>query len=363
MLAQLAAAAAHAADLPSDGMTFDDAPATDSTMASLVKRAKKKRCGECVGCTREEDCNECKYCLDKPKLGGNNTLRRQCIRRVCLNKNFGFGCDDTEVSAFTQECLEAAIAHGEATTSRDAALAKRSQGTRETPSISGLPPPPAGKRAYTKSTPGRPTHTPYQKAVMARYYEFNKMPDTQEREALGRALGLTPRAVQVWFQNRRQRLKEAKEARDLPSQPSPAAALSSAPALTASAPAPAPVAAPAAVPHAGMPAATLVAIAAGGGTAQPAAPSPTPADKALAAALAAAPMRVAPEPCAPRADIVNGAAPALHQLPAEPSAALATTLPPAALPPAMPTPARATRRGARRPPPSQSSSFQVVSWT
>ena len=94
----------------------------------------------------------------------------------------------------------------------EAARIKGGPGAREPPSTDGLPPHPTGKRTYTKSAPGRPTHTTYQKAVMARFYELNKMPDAAEREALGKALGLTPRAVQVWFQNRRQRQKEAKEA-------------------------------------------------------------------------------------------------------------------------------------------------------
>ena len=42
---------------------------------------------------------------------------------------------------------------------------------------------------------------------MARYYEYNKLPDAKERAALGQAVGLSARAVQVWFQNRRQRQK------------------------------------------------------------------------------------------------------------------------------------------------------------
>ena len=186
---------------------------------------KKKRCGECPGCMMEEDCNVCKYCLDKPKLGGSNTLRRQCVQRVCANKEGGL---DEEVSAYTQECLSQAIAHGKAIAASpdegeseeteaiidaaEAARVKGGPGAREPPSTDGLPPHPTGKRTYTKSAPGRPTHTTYQKAVMARFYELNKMPDAAEREALGKALGLTPRAVQVWFQNRRQRQKEAKEA-------------------------------------------------------------------------------------------------------------------------------------------------------
>ena len=52
---------------------------------NAAKRVKKTRCGECAGCLTRVDCNECKYCLDKPKLGGNNTLRRMCARRVCNN--------------------------------------------------------------------------------------------------------------------------------------------------------------------------------------------------------------------------------------------------------------------------------------
>jgi len=73
----------------------------------------------------------------------------------------------------------------------------------------GLAPP--AKRVYTKRQPGRPTHTPEQKAVMARFFDFNPLPSAKEREELAKAIGLTPRAVQVWFQNRRQRHKEARE--------------------------------------------------------------------------------------------------------------------------------------------------------
>ena len=42
-------------------------------------------------------------------------------------------------------------------------------------------------------------------------YEYNKLPDAKERAALGQAIGLSARAVQVWFQNRRQRQKPSTE--------------------------------------------------------------------------------------------------------------------------------------------------------
>ena len=44
---------------------------------------------------------------------------------------------------------------------------------------------------------------------MARYYEYNKLPDAKERAALGQAVGLSARAVQVWFQNKRARERKA----------------------------------------------------------------------------------------------------------------------------------------------------------
>ena len=58
---------------------------------------------------------------------------------------------------------------------------------------------------HTRRT--RPTHSKFQKAVMSSYYDFNKLPDANERAAIGEAVGLSKRAVQVWFQNRRQRQK------------------------------------------------------------------------------------------------------------------------------------------------------------
>ena len=59
--------------------------------------------------------------------------------------------------------------------------------------------------AYIRKS--RSTHTNQQKAVMQKYYELNKLPDAKERETIGKACGLPGRAVQVWFQNRRQRQK------------------------------------------------------------------------------------------------------------------------------------------------------------
>ena len=50
-------------------------------------REKKRRCGQCEGC-KKEDCAVCKFCLDKPKFGGPSTLRQRCIlKRVedCVN--------------------------------------------------------------------------------------------------------------------------------------------------------------------------------------------------------------------------------------------------------------------------------------
>ena len=174
-------------------------------------KPKRKRCGDCAGCLVVDDCNQCKYCLDKPRNGGSNTLRRQCMKRECANAE-GLGLEDAEISPYTLDCLSQAIAHGKlvcghtGSDEENDAIATPNKKARKDEG----PPSPVtinGKRTYTKDAPGRPTHTTYQKAVMSRFYELNKLPDVAEREALSKALNLTPRAVQVWFQNRRQRQK------------------------------------------------------------------------------------------------------------------------------------------------------------
>ena len=66
-----------------DGEPVGEETSVGSTnaFAKVVKRGKKKkRCGSCDGCTAEE-CQTCKYCLDKTKRGGSNTLRRPCLLR------------------------------------------------------------------------------------------------------------------------------------------------------------------------------------------------------------------------------------------------------------------------------------------
>merc|ERR1712106_863974 len=43
---------------------------------------KLSRCGKCPGCVNE-DCGECKNCLDKPKFGGRNIKKQACEQRDC----------------------------------------------------------------------------------------------------------------------------------------------------------------------------------------------------------------------------------------------------------------------------------------
>ncbi|XP_058261285.1 histone-lysine N-methyltransferase 2B isoform X2 [Hemibagrus wyckioides] len=45
---------------------------------------RQRRCFNCKGCCREEDCGTCVFCLDKPKYGGPNKKRQSCIYRKCL---------------------------------------------------------------------------------------------------------------------------------------------------------------------------------------------------------------------------------------------------------------------------------------
>ena len=74
--------------LPDSLIPSTDATVIDGALGSVAKRSpptsakrvNRSSCGECAGC-RTPDCNACKYCRDKPKLGGSGTLRRRCILR------------------------------------------------------------------------------------------------------------------------------------------------------------------------------------------------------------------------------------------------------------------------------------------
>ena len=48
------------------------------------KQKQKKSSCKCVGCSRE-DCNQCRFCLDRPKNGGLDKIRRRCVERQCVN--------------------------------------------------------------------------------------------------------------------------------------------------------------------------------------------------------------------------------------------------------------------------------------
>ena len=46
-----------------------------------------------------------------------------------------------------------------------------------------------------------------QQVVLLKHFENEALPNFDQRQALSKVLGMTPRSVQIWFQNRRQRLK------------------------------------------------------------------------------------------------------------------------------------------------------------
>ena len=57
----------------------------ESTATNPVNSPKKSRkCGICQACLRD-DCAKCKACLDKPKFGGPNKMRKKCIMKECTN--------------------------------------------------------------------------------------------------------------------------------------------------------------------------------------------------------------------------------------------------------------------------------------
>ena len=53
-------------------------------MLIMSYTGKKRKCFDmCDACLRP-DCGQCKYCCDKPKFRGRNTLKQYCAKRQCL---------------------------------------------------------------------------------------------------------------------------------------------------------------------------------------------------------------------------------------------------------------------------------------
>ena len=63
----------------------NDLKARKSRVTCLAnKRHRFKACTKCSGCLIP-DCQECIYCLDKPKYGGRFVLKQKCVSRACKN--------------------------------------------------------------------------------------------------------------------------------------------------------------------------------------------------------------------------------------------------------------------------------------
>lgn len=52
---------------------------------SSLKPKSSKRCGQCMGCYRADDCGRCDACKDMKKYGGSNRLKLRCKHRTCIN--------------------------------------------------------------------------------------------------------------------------------------------------------------------------------------------------------------------------------------------------------------------------------------
>ena len=53
-----------------------------SCQSFVAVTTRKKRCGQCHGCTLP-DCSQCSYCKDMRKFGGPGRKKKGCIQRKC----------------------------------------------------------------------------------------------------------------------------------------------------------------------------------------------------------------------------------------------------------------------------------------
>ena len=75
-----------------------------------------------------------------------------------------------------------------------------------------LPPEPAEESPAEQPKPKRCKISREQLAVLIKSFEEEPLPNFDQRQAIAKALGMTPRSVQIWFQNRRQRSKAQAQA-------------------------------------------------------------------------------------------------------------------------------------------------------
>ncbi|XP_017574933.1 methyl-CpG-binding domain protein 1a isoform X1 [Pygocentrus nattereri] len=61
----------------------DDDGADDDDQDFEPKKRKRRMCGQCKACLRDQDCGKCDFCMDKPKYGGKNKKRQKCRYRQC----------------------------------------------------------------------------------------------------------------------------------------------------------------------------------------------------------------------------------------------------------------------------------------
>lgn len=65
-----------------------------SSVRKKGKGLRRKRCGNCSGCTRS-NCGECIFCLDMPRFGGPGSKKQACEQRACVEEEDGHVEDDT----------------------------------------------------------------------------------------------------------------------------------------------------------------------------------------------------------------------------------------------------------------------------
>ncbi|KAJ9050230.1 hypothetical protein DSO57_1003938 [Entomophthora muscae] len=85
------------------------------------------------------------------------------------------------------------------------------------------PPPMEWTSSVNLSQPGQVTYfpiigrrtriSPQQLKILNCIFEEKKFPDAHEREILAQQLNISPRTIQIWFQNRRQKSRSGRHCR------------------------------------------------------------------------------------------------------------------------------------------------------